>query len=57
MLGANFAYVFFGEPAALARARLAIRQRLTRAAPAAAARRPRARASARRRTTRARHEV
>jgi hypothetical protein len=32
MLGANFAYVFFGVPAALDRARLAIRQRLARAA-------------------------
>jgi hypothetical protein len=48
MLGANFAIVFFGDPAALERARLAIRQRLSRGAlPAprrgstAAARRPR----------------
>ena len=41
MLGANFAYVFFGDPAALDRARLAIHQRLARAAPAAAVRRPR----------------
>jgi AcrR family transcriptional regulator len=41
MLGANFAYVFFGDPAALDRARLAIEQRLARAAPAAAARRSR----------------
>ncbi len=38
MLGANFAYVFLGDPAALDRARLAIKQRLARAAPAAAAR-------------------
>ena len=37
MLGANFAYVFFGDPAALDRARLAIHQRLARAAPSAAA--------------------
>lgn len=43
MVGANFAYVFFGDPAALDRARLAIRQRLARAAP----RRPPARRSAR----------
>ena len=41
MLGANFAYVFFGDPAALDRARLAIHQRVARAAPPAAARRPR----------------
>jgi AcrR family transcriptional regulator len=41
MLGANFAYVFFADPAALDRARLAIRQRLARAAASAAARRPR----------------
>lgn len=39
MLGANFAYVFFGDPAGLDRARLAIRQRLARAAPRASARR------------------
>jgi AcrR family transcriptional regulator len=52
MLGANFAYVFFGDPAALDRARLAIRQRLARAAPPAAARRPRTRASTRRGGTR-----
>ena len=39
MLGANFAYVFFGDPAALDRARLAIDQRLARAAPPTAARR------------------
>ena len=45
MLGANFAYVFFGDPAALDRARLAIKQRLARAAPAAVARGRRAGAS------------
>jgi AcrR family transcriptional regulator len=45
MLGANFAYVFFGDPAALDRARLAIEQRLARAAPPAAARRSRPGAS------------
>jgi AcrR family transcriptional regulator len=45
MLGANFAYVFFGDPAALDRARLAIEQRLAHAAPPAAARRSRPRAS------------
>ena len=45
MLGANFAYVFFGDPTALDRARLAIEQRLARAAPPAAARRSRRRAS------------
>ena len=39
-LGANFAYVFFGDPAALDRARLAIHQRLARAAPPRPARRP-----------------
>ena len=39
MLGANFAYVFFGDPAALDRARSAIEQRLARALPTAAARR------------------
>ena len=33
MLGANFAYVFFRDPAALDRARVAIRRRLARAAP------------------------
>jgi AcrR family transcriptional regulator len=49
MLGANFAYVFFGDPAALDRARFAIRQRLARAAPPAAARRARIQASGRRR--------
>jgi AcrR family transcriptional regulator len=53
MLGANFAYVFFGDPAALDRARLAIRQRLARAAAVARARpasqrRPRTRARRRR---------
>jgi AcrR family transcriptional regulator len=32
MLGANFAFAFFGDPAALARARRALRQRLERAA-------------------------
>src|SRR5688500_2077487 len=42
MLGANFAYVFFGDPAALDRARWAIEQRLARSAPAVAARGPRA---------------
>jgi AcrR family transcriptional regulator len=47
MLGANFAYVFFGDPAALDRARLAIRQRLARAAPLVAAHGPRASASGR----------
>ena len=54
MLGANFAYVFFGDPAALDRARLAIDQRLARAAPAVAARGPRASASGRTRPTRRR---
>lgn len=57
MLGANFAYVFFGDPAALDRARLAIRQRLARAAPPAAARRRRARASERPHRTRKRGRV
>jgi hypothetical protein len=47
MLGANFAYVFFADPAALDRARLAIDQRLARAAPSAAARRSRRGASGR----------
>jgi AcrR family transcriptional regulator len=41
MLGANFAYVFFDDPAALNRARLAIRQRLLRSASPSAARRAR----------------
>jgi hypothetical protein len=41
MLGANFAYVFFADPAALNRARLAIERRLARAAPPAAPRRTR----------------
>jgi AcrR family transcriptional regulator len=41
MLGANFAYVFFADPAALNRARLAIERRLARAVPPAAARRTR----------------
>jgi hypothetical protein len=45
MLGANFAYVFFRDPAALDRARLAIEQRLARAAAPAAARRRRPGAS------------
>jgi AcrR family transcriptional regulator len=45
MLGANFAYVFFRDPAALDRARLAIQQRLARAGPPAAAGRTRPRAS------------
>ena len=52
MLGANFAYVFFGDPAALDRARLAIDQRLARAVPAMSARGPRASASGRTRPTR-----
>jgi AcrR family transcriptional regulator len=52
MLGANFAYVFFRDPAALDRARLAIDQRLARAAPAMSARGPRASASGRTRPTR-----
>jgi AcrR family transcriptional regulator len=47
MLGANFAYVFFGDPAALGRARLAIEQRLARAAPPAAPLRSRPRGSRR----------
>jgi AcrR family transcriptional regulator len=38
MLGANFAFVFFRDPAALDRSRLAIEQRLARAAPPAARR-------------------
>jgi hypothetical protein len=38
MLDANFAYVFFRDPAALDRARLAIAQRLARAGPPAARR-------------------
>ena len=33
LLGANFAYVFFGDPAALERARRGVRARLERAAP------------------------
>lgn len=57
MLGANFAYVFFGDPAALERARQAIRQRLARAAPPVPARRPRARASERPQPTRKRQSV
>ena len=40
MLGANFAYVFFRDPAALERARLAIRQRLAHAAPSRVVRAP-----------------
>jgi AcrR family transcriptional regulator len=55
MLGANFAYVFFGDPAALDRARLAIRQRL--AGAPATVRRPRPRASVRRRPPRRRHRM
>jgi AcrR family transcriptional regulator len=39
MLGANFAYIFFRDPAALDRARLAVRQRLAHAAPSRASRR------------------
>jgi hypothetical protein len=39
MLGANFAYVFFRDRAAVDRARLAIRQRLAHAAPSRVARR------------------
>jgi AcrR family transcriptional regulator len=45
MLGANFGYVFFRDPAALDRARGAIQRRLAGAAPRAAARRTRPRAS------------
>ena len=51
-LGANFAYVFFGFSAALDRARLAIDQRLARAALAISVRGPRASASGRTRSTR-----
>jgi hypothetical protein len=55
MLGANFAYVFFRDTAALDRARLAIRQRLAHAAPSGRGRRAQTAASAqsrpRRRTT------
>jgi hypothetical protein len=47
MLGANFAYVFFGDSASLDRARLAVRQRLARAAAPAQRRRRRAQPSAR----------
>lgn len=54
MLGANFAYVFFGDPAALDRARLAIRQRLARAAPRVSPRRSRRPAAARPQRTRKR---
>ena len=57
MLGANFAYVFFDDPVALERARLAIRQRLARAAPLVPARRRRARASERPQRTRKRQSV
>jgi AcrR family transcriptional regulator len=57
MLGANFAYVFFGDAAALDRASRAIRQRLARAAPPVAARRPRARASVQLRRTRKRQRM
>jgi AcrR family transcriptional regulator len=52
MLGANFAYVFFRDPAALDRARLAIRQRLARAAPSRVARRAGEAASTRSRARR-----
>lgn len=54
LLGANFAYVFFGDPAALDRARLSIRQRLARGAPPAAVPRSRAQTSERRRRSRQR---
>jgi AcrR family transcriptional regulator len=47
MLGANFAYIFFRDPAALDRARLAIRQRLAHAASSPVAPRTRGAASAR----------
>jgi AcrR family transcriptional regulator len=57
MLGANFAYVFFGDPAALDRARLAIRQRLARAELVVATRRSRAPASTRVPSTRKRRRV
>jgi hypothetical protein len=57
MLGANFSYVFFSDPAALDRARVAIRQRLARAAPAAAPQPRRARASERPLRTGKRHKV
>jgi AcrR family transcriptional regulator len=46
MLGANFAYVFFRDPAALDRARRAIRQRLAHAAPSRGGRRAQGAASA-----------
>jgi AcrR family transcriptional regulator len=57
MLGANFAYVFFADRAALGRARLAIRQRLARAAPRAAVKRARLQVSERPRRRRKRHNV
>jgi AcrR family transcriptional regulator len=56
MLGANFAYVFFGDPAALDRARLAIERRLARAAAPAAARRARPGTSGRTRQARRRQK-
>jgi AcrR family transcriptional regulator len=57
MLGANFAYVFFGDPAALHRARLSIRQRLARAVPPATVLRARPQMSEHRRRTRKRQRV
>jgi hypothetical protein len=57
MLGANFAYVFFGDPTALKRARLATRQRLARAAPTATVPRAHPEASESRRRTRGRRRV
>jgi hypothetical protein len=57
MLGANFAYVFFGDSAGLDRARLAIRQRLARAAPPGPIRRARTRAAKRPQRTRKQQTV
>ena len=49
LLGANFAYVFFGDPAALERARRGVRARLERAAAPGRGVKPATRAAAGRR--------
>ena len=51
LLGANFAYVFFGDPAALARARRGVRERLERAMPPGRRLKPTASAGGRRPTS------
>ena len=57
MLGANFAYVFFRDPAALDRARFAIRQRLARATRVPVPRRPKASTSVQSQRRRGRSRV